>query len=84
MVILHIHGVDNMLDGNIMIFAGLCLDKYKRFTSRDLQRFIRERPEVGKAVAIEKLDEVLDYMNYAKLLDVCGRQEGFVIYKRYS
>jgi hypothetical protein len=51
-----------MLDGNIMQFAGLYLEKHEYLTSLDLQRFIKDRPEVGKAIDIDRIEETLDNM----------------------
>ena len=71
-----------MLQGNIMVFAGLCLDKFKQIDAPKLQRYIMSRDEVGKAVAIEDLEETLDYLNYAKFINVCGKSGKFTVYRK--
>ena len=73
-----------MLNGNIMIFAGLCLDKYRYITAVNLQRFIKEREEVGRYLPIEDLEETLDYMRFAKWIDIDPKEKECTKYIRHE
>lgn len=54
----------------IMEFAGLYLDKMKRLTVPDLQRFIMERSEVGKAISIEEIEESLSMLYFGRFIKI--------------
>ena len=67
---------------NIMIYAGKALDKLDIVDSRFVQRYILQQPEVGVAVAIEKIDEALDLLRYAGFLDVYRNSSSGCCYQR--
>jgi len=73
-----------MLNDNIVMFAGMFLDKYKYVTAIDLQKYIIERPEVGKAISIDQIENVLDNLHCVKFLDIYGKVDGNTAYIKYK
>jgi len=59
---------------NIMLFIGLALCKSKYITVGNIQQFIKNRPEVGKILSPERIEEVLEDLEYA----------GFVHHENYN
>ena len=49
---------------NIMLFIGLALCKKKIITVGEIQRFIKSREEVGKILPPERINEVLEDLEY--------------------
>lgn len=67
----------------IMEFAGLYLDKRKHLTVPELQRFIMERSEVGKAIPIEEIEESLNMLYVGKFIRItCSSRDGGTVYEK--
>ena len=53
---------------NIMLFVGLTLKEKKTVTLGEFQQYIKSRPEVGKIISAEEIQEVLDELEYVGLV----------------
>lgn len=71
-----------MLKHNVFLFAGQCLDKHDYLTSNMLQRHILNRPEVGKNLPIEELDETLNLMVEVGWLKILEANQTYTVYRR--
>ena len=49
---------------NIILFVGLSLCKYRMITVGGIQQFIKSRPEVGKIIDPERIQETLEDLEY--------------------
>jgi hypothetical protein len=56
-----------MVDDNIVMFVGMFLNEFKYVTAIDLQKYIIERPEVGKVISISQIENVLDNFALCKV-----------------
>ena len=59
---------------NIMLFVGLALCKKPVITVGEIQKFIKSRDEVAKILQSERIEEVLEDLEYV----------GFVYHKDYD
>ncbi len=73
-----------MLDDNIVMFVGMFLNEYKYVTAVDLQKYIIERPEVGKVLPIDQIENVLDNLHCVKFLDIYGKVDDNTAYIKYK
>lgn len=55
---------------NIMVFAGLYLNKNTIIAAQPLQRFIKNHPDSGADVAIEDIIESLGLLYYCHFLEL--------------
>jgi len=73
-----------MVDDNIVLFVGMFLNEYKYVTAVELQKYIIERPEVGKVISIDQIENVLDNLHCVKFLDIYGTIDGNIAYVKYK
>jgi len=55
---------------NIMVFAGLYLNRNKMIAAQPLQKFIKDHPDSKANVSIDDIIESLDLLYYAHFLDL--------------
>jgi hypothetical protein len=72
------------MDGySIALFAGHYLEQYKKTSVPLLQKYIRNRDEVGKYIPPEEIEQVLNDLSLAYFLEISGKDEwGNPVYKR--
>lgn len=70
---------------NVMVFCGSTLEKSEILTIPIVQKFIKSREEVGKAVDVDDIDMALEYLYFAGFLERTGEKDeyGYRIYTRY-
>jgi ATP-dependent helicase YprA (DUF1998 family) len=70
---------------NVMVFCGLALGKSEILTIPIVQKFIKSREEVGKAVDVDQIDMALEFLYFAEFLERTGEKDeyGYKIYTRH-
>ena len=64
----------------IMEFAGIYLTKNKQLTIPALQKFIKNRDEVGKAIKPEEIEDALSMLYCAGFVNILKPNEEGMIY----
>lgn len=64
----------------IMEFAGIYLRKNKHLTIPALQRFIKNRDEVGKAIKPEEIEEALSMLYCGGFINIAHHSEEGIVY----